>query len=79
MKKLIRDTLQNPKTGQWSRKNITSASSFAALVLYVFGMPFFGHEVHDFVAATFATLTGSLLGISSWEKFNLNQKQNVEH
>lgn len=76
--KLINDTLKNPKTGQWSRKNITAAASFISLVGYVFGMPFFGHEVHDFVAATFATLTGSLLGISSWEKLNLKQNSNVE-
>jgi len=34
MKKLIRDTLMNPRTGEWSRKNLTAATSMVYAMWY---------------------------------------------
>jgi len=71
MKKLIRDTLMNPKTGEWSRKNLTAFSSLVYVMWYAaYGM-IYDKAVHEFIVLFFASLTGSMLGLSSWEKKNL--------
>jgi hypothetical protein len=70
---LIRDTLKNPKTGQWSRKNLTSVTSlFYAMAYPAYGM-IFDKTVHEFVVIGFLTLAGGMLGVSSWEKKNLSK------
>lgn len=71
MNKIIEETLKNPKTGEWSRKNLTSFSSFAFACTYSLIGLILEKEVHDFVVIGFLSLTASLLGISSWEKKNL--------
>jgi hypothetical protein len=76
--KIIDETLKNPKTGEWSRKNITSMASFVSAIVYAFVGLFFNYEVKEFIFIGFLSLTGSLLGISSWEKLNLKQNKNVE-
>lgn len=71
MNRLIEETLKNPKTGQWSRKNLTSFFAFAFACTYSLLGLILGKEVHDFVVIGFLSLTASLLGISTWEKKNL--------
>lgn len=69
---IIRDTLKNPRTGEWSRKNITSATSFIfAMVYSLVGSFWADKQVHEFIIIGFLSLTASLLGLSSWEKKNL--------
>lgn len=67
--KIINETLKNPKTGQWSRKNLTSFTSFVFAMFYAGYGLLFGGEVHDFVVFGFLSLSGGMLGVSSWEKF----------
>jgi hypothetical protein len=71
MNKLILETLKNPKTGEWSRKNLTSFASFSFACIYSLIGLIFEKDVHDFVVIGFLSLTASLLGISTWEKKNL--------
>lgn len=67
----IGDTIKNPKTGNYSRKNTIAFASF------IFAMAYSGigmlcdKTVHEFVVIGFLSLTGTLLGVSSWEKKNL--------
>ena len=71
MNKLIKDTLMNPVTGQWSRKNLTCFLSFMWAIFYSGYGLFFGKDVEEFVVIGFLSLSAGLLGISSWEKKNL--------
>ncbi len=71
MSKLIDETLKNPKTGEWSRKNLTSFASFTFACVYSLIGLIFAKDVHDFVVIGFLSLTATLLGVSSWEKKNL--------
>lgn len=72
MIEIVEQTLKNPKTGQWSRKNITSAASFIFSVIYSLTGSFWADKkVHEFIVLSFIGLTASLLGISSWEKANI--------
>lgn len=74
--KLIDETLKNPKTGQWSRKNITSFVSFIfAMVYSLTGSYWADGQVHEFIVVSFLGLSGGMLGVSSWEKFNINKPQ----
>jgi hypothetical protein len=71
--KIVRDTLKNPKTGEWSRKNLTSFTSLMFAMAYsAYGMAF-DKEVHEFVVIGFLSLAGGMLGVSSWEKLNLKK------
>lgn len=70
--------LKNPKTGRFSRKNITVFVCLVYAILYsTYGM-IFDKTVHEFVVWGFLTLAGGLLGVSSWEKKNLNNNQNEQ-
>ena len=72
---IIKDTLKNPGTNQWSRKNLTAVTSlFYAMWYAAHGLIFCG-EVLEFVVFGFLGLAGGMLGVSSWEKFNINKKQ----
>ncbi len=75
MKKLIRDTLMNPRTGEWSRKNLTAATSLAYAIWYTGAGMILDKTVHEFVVIGFLGLAGGMLGVSSWEKKNLTQEQ----
>lgn len=69
--KLIKDTLMNPATNQWSRKNITCFVSFMYAILYSGYGLYSGKDIEEFVVIGFLSLSAGLLGISSWEKKNL--------
>lgn len=71
---LIRDTLKNPRTGEWSRKNITSFASFVFSIAYVTYCTVMDKELHEFVVLNFLALSGGMLGLSSWEKLNIKPK-----
>lgn len=71
LQKLTNDTLKNPATGQWSRKNLTGFLSFVYLVFYCTHGLVREKEVHEFVVITFASIAVACLGISSWEKANI--------
>jgi hypothetical protein len=72
MVEIVEHTLKNPKTGQWSRKNVTSAASFIFSITYsLVGSFWADKQVHEFIVLSFIGLTASLLGISSWEKANV--------
>jgi hypothetical protein len=68
MKKLINDTLKNPKTGEWSRKNLTGFACMLFSFAYVIYTTVADKEVHEFVVAIFVGAALTCLGISSWEK-----------
>lgn len=71
--KIVRDTLKNPRTGEWSRKNLTSFFSLLYAMAYpAYGMVF-DKTVHEFVVIGFLGLAGGMLGVSSWEKLNLKK------
>lgn len=78
IKKLSNDTLKNPATGQWSRKNLTGFLSFVYLVFYCTHGLVREKEVHEFVVITFASIAVACLGISSWEKANIIKPSSVE-
>jgi hypothetical protein len=68
---IIDQTLKNPKSGLWSRKNLTGFTSFVFAMAYsAFGMAA-GKEVQEFVVGLFLSVTVTCLGMSSWEKKNL--------
>jgi len=71
MNKLIKDTLMNPNTGQWSRKNITCFVSFMWAIIYSGYGLYSEKDIQEFVVIGFLSLSAGLLGISSWEKKNL--------
>lgn len=70
MNKLIEDTLKTD--GKWSRKSLTC---FACLV-FSMGYSIYGmideKEVKEFVVIAFLSVATGSLGLSSWEKKNLN-------
>ena len=74
MSKLIDDTLKN--RGKWSRKSLTAFVSFGLGIIYEFILPFlankFGFEfiTKEYVFITLLTLTGSVLGLTVWDKKN---------
>lgn len=76
--KIIDDTLKNPRTGEWSRKNLTSFVSLIFAIAYVSYCTVYDKTLHEFVVLNFLALAGGMLGVSSWEKLNLkkNDKTN---
>lgn len=69
--KLIHDTLKNPQTGMWSRKNITCFVSFMWAIIYSGYGLYSEKDIQEFVVIGFLSLSAGLLGLSSWEKKNL--------
>ena len=69
--KLIDETIKNPRTGQWSRKNVTAFISIGYAIWYTATGMLLDKTVHEFVVIGFLALAGSMLGVSSWEKKNL--------
>lgn len=65
--KVLKNTLQN-ENGKWSRKSLTSFSSFALAVIYEFILPFAGLQTKEYVFITLLTLCGSVLGLTVWDK-----------
>ena len=66
--KIVRETLMNPKTNQWSRKNIAAFVSLVFAFTYAYIGMICDKEVHEFVFLGALGLTGYNLGLSSWEK-----------
>jgi len=65
--KIINDTLKN-KNGQWSRKSLTAFASFMIGISYETLFPIWGIPTKDYVFITLLTLTGSVLGLTVWDK-----------
>ena len=73
LSKIINETLKNPKTGQWSRKNIAGSVAFGYAMFYcTFGL-IKDKQIQEFVVMAFLTFSATCLGISSWEKKNLEK------
>jgi NRPS condensation-like uncharacterized protein len=70
MKNIINDTLKYK--GKWSRKSLTAFSSFTLGIIYEMILPFLGIVTKEYVFITLLTLTGSVLGLTVWDKSNTN-------
>lgn len=68
---IVEHTLQNPKSKQWSRKNLTSFTCLIYSMVYATGLISKDGEVHEFVVAIFVGAALTCLGISTWEKANV--------
>lgn len=73
-KNIVNDTLKNPKTQQWSRKNLTGFISMIFAMGYCAYGVAFDKPIHEFVVAIFVGAALTCLGISSWEKANIEPK-----
>lgn len=74
MKKLIRETLMNPRTGEWSRKNLTALTCLIFSMVYsLTGSIWSDGTVHEFVVIAFLGTSTGMLGMSVWEKKNLTR------
>lgn len=70
--KIIDETIKNPKTGQFSRKNISAFLSLGSAVGYSFlplVVPTF--VPHTDIVWAFLIFSASMLGVSTFEKINL--------
>ena len=74
-KAIINDTLKNPKTQQWSRKNLTGFMSMVFAMSYCAYCTRYDKPIQEFVVAIFVSAALTCLGISSWEKANLTKEQ----
>jgi hypothetical protein len=71
---IINHTLKNPKTGQWSRKNITGCLCVTYAMFYsTYGL-FLDRQIQEVVVTSFLGAGLICLGISSWEKLSLSKK-----
>jgi len=77
IQKLILETLKNPKTGQWSRKNIAGSMAFAYAVYYCTYGLWEDKQIQEFVVMAFLTFSATCLGISSWEKKNIEKNEST--
>lgn len=67
--KLVDDTLKNPTTGKWSRKNVTSFVSFVFAMIYSeTGSYWSDGTVHEFVVFAFLGFAAGLLTSNLWNK-----------
>jgi hypothetical protein len=73
IKKVINETLKNPRNGEYSRKNITGFSCFAVSVIYCMYALVHDKAIQEFVIAIFMSASMACLGISSWEKVNISK------
>jgi hypothetical protein len=68
LNEIVNQTLKNPKSGLWSRKNLTGISCIG----YAMGYSTYGliasKTTQEFVVAIFVGAGLTCLGISSWEK-----------
>jgi len=71
MKQIVDHCLKNPKTGQYSRKNVAGSLSFFTAVIYCGYGTMHDKPVQEFVIVAFLTFSAACLGISSWEKANV--------
>lgn len=76
--KIIDHTLKNPRTGEWSRKNLTSFISLVFAMVYSMIGLIYDKTVHEFVVVGFLMLAGGMLGVSSWEKKNLRKDEELK-
>lgn len=70
---LINHTLKNPKTGEWSRKNITGFLCMVYAMSYCTHGLIIGCVVQEAIVGIFVGASLTCLGISSWEKLNLKK------
>lgn len=70
--KIIDETIKNPKTNQYSRKNISAFIGLMSAVGYSF-LPLIipSFNPHSDIVWAFLLFTASLLGVSTYEKINL--------
>src|SRR4051812_10402322 len=78
MNKIVDQTLKNPKTGEWSRKNLTGFTAFLYSMYYCQDCMVRGATIQEFVVAIYTGVALTCLGISSWEKIQL-KKPNDEN
>lgn len=76
--RLVHDTLKNPKTGNWSRKNVTGFIAFTYTIVYCSYGQIYDKTIHEFVVLGFLGAAISCLGISSWEKVNIKKAETAE-
>lgn len=65
--KIVRDTLKN-REGNYSRKSLTAFAAFTFAILYEAVFPYIGLPTKEYVFITLITLTGSVLGLTVWDK-----------
>lgn len=71
MKKIVNECIKNPKTGQYSRKNVAGTFAFAFITAYCAYDIIIHKTIHEFVVAAYIAFAAACLGISSWEKANI--------
>lgn len=72
-KAIVNDTLKNPSTKQWSRKNLTGFLCMVFAMVYCLYGLIYAKELQEFVVAIFVGASLTCLGISSWEKANVDR------
>jgi hypothetical protein len=68
---IINHTLKNPKTGKWSRKNLTGFLSFGYSMFYCSSGMITEKPVQEFVVAFYLGTALTCFRISAWEKINI--------
>jgi hypothetical protein len=68
---VVDQTLKNPKSGEWSRKNLTGFAAFIYSMYYCQDCMVRGVPIQEFVVAIYMGAALTCLGISSWEKYQL--------
>ena len=72
-KNIINHTLKNPANNQYSRKNLAGVACMAFAMLYcIYGLAN-DKVLQEFVVAIFVGASLTCLGISSWEKANVDR------
>lgn len=71
---IVDHTLKNPRTGEWSRKNLTGVAAFLYSVYYCQDCLIKGIPVQVEVLLIWNATALTCLGISSWEKFQIKPK-----
>ena len=74
MNTIVDHTLKNPKTGEWSRKNLTGFTAFIYSMYYCQDCMVRGVPIQEFVIAIYTGVALACLGISSWEKIQNKQQ-----
>lgn len=69
---IVLHTLKNPKTGQWSRKNLTGFTAF----IYAMYHAAYGTQSVEAVVGAFLMLTAACFGISAYEKKSILENTN---
>jgi hypothetical protein len=74
---LINETLKNPQSGRWSRKNLAGFACMAYAMGYCTYGIYHDKTIQEFVVAIFVGASLTCLGISSWEKVNVKHDDSV--